>query len=196
MTLNRDGKLFLHPITTAFWIESRCFIAALELLEAFDYHSSTFTELNWSWIFETIVPWLAIAIILAKASFAPRTEDTKRAHKQIDIVFNRYSDPSAPLSSTPMWQLLVQLRQRFQPQYGQEKDITEAKVSVDTTRQPMESSEMIYADDLMLDFGLAPQQDTNLYDDELIFQEVQDFPWYAVQLSNVVVFEWTLKVWL
>lgn len=93
-----------------------------------------------------------------------------------------------------MWQLLVQLRQRFQPQYGQEKDITEAKVSVDTTRQPMESSEMIYADDLMLDFGLAPQQDTNLYDDELIFQEVQDFPWYAVQLSNVVVFEWTLKV--
>jgi hypothetical protein len=92
-------------------LEHSTFWHAVELLEAFEYHSTTFADLNWDWIFRDIVPWPAIAIVLTQLHHSIRATEINRARKQVDIVFRKFGDPESEVSRTPMWQLIVQLKE-------------------------------------------------------------------------------------
>jgi hypothetical protein len=151
----------------------RAFIAAIELLEAFEYHSKTFASSNWEWIFETIVPWLAIAILLTELPRAIQQSDIDRAQWQINLNFQRFSDPSKPLSNSPMWKLLVQLRENIQESPTQSPQ-SQGNV-IPASSQTVESvSAMPFTGDLMLDSELYPVgTESFLYEDQFM----QDLPW-------------------
>lgn len=146
------------------------------MLEAFEYHSKTFAPYNWDWLFETVVPWLAIAIVLTGLPRATRPSDIDRATRQIDVNFQRFSDPAKPVSGTPMWKLLVQLRQQMQEQPGASPS-SQRSLSV-ATRPPQQAAAMAFTDDLMLDFGVsAPGTESMMYEDQFMLQDMQDLPW-------------------
>jgi hypothetical protein len=160
-------------------------MAAVELLEAYEYHSTTFAPMDWDWVFQTKVPWLAIAIVLTQLPHARRKPEINRARKQIDIAFERYGDLEMPLSSTPLWQLLVQLRQRGENQWDQRE---RGNISGESSlmRETGASEELpvalnqVLADDMMLDFGvIAPQHGPMMYDDALDMLDMDNMPWYA-----------------
>jgi len=144
-------------------------MAAIELLEAYEYHISTYALQNWEWIFETKIPWLAISVVLTELPHASRQADIERGQRLITNNFARYSDPSKPLSKTPMWNLLVQLRQHMQNAPDQTLPIADYS-AVGTTA-------MMITDDLMLDFGDQGVLDDLMYNDQLILQDGQDLPW-------------------
>lgn len=153
---------------------SRVFLAALELLEAIEYHCTSFASLNWEWVFATTVPWLATAIALTHEQQTTRHSDRDRAHRQIENVFERFSHP-ALVASTPMWQLLVRLRQNMQD--GSSHGIQ----VLPTASMPGDQSGMIrFDDDLMLDFGQQTGgSDPLSFDDPLMAQDLQNMPWYG-----------------
>ncbi|KAH6665041.1 hypothetical protein B0J14DRAFT_241526 [Halenospora varia] len=111
------------------------FIAAIELLEAFEYHSKTFASNNWEWIFSTIIPWLALAIVLTSLPRATQQSDIDRAQWQINVNFQRFSDPKMPVSGTPMWKLLVQLRENIQGSPAQSLE-SQGNITVASTQPP------------------------------------------------------------
>jgi hypothetical protein len=155
---------------------NRVFIAAIELLEAFEYHSKTFASYNWEWAFETIVPWLAIAIVLTELPHATRPSDIDRAQRQIDLNFRRFSDLSKPVSCTSMWKLLVQLRQHMQEQPSSSPP-SQRGDSI-AVPPPQQTATMDFTDDLMLDFGVsAPGSESLVYEDQFMPQDMQDLPW-------------------
>lgn len=161
----------------------RAFIAAVELLEAIEYHSLTLAPLNWEWIFQSVVPWLATAIILAQLPHATRRHDINRSQKQIDIIFQRYSDTSSAVATSPMWQLLVTLKQHVPAQWDQEPTnqghFSQSSIlPTETNSRPLEMETLMFNDDIMLDFGPSTQLDPFMYNDQLAFPEVQDLPWY------------------
>lgn len=157
------------------------FMAAIELLEAFEYHSTNFAPLNWDWIFQNTVPWLAIAITLTQLPHATRKADIDRARKQIEIAFSRHGDPDKPVSSTPMWQLLLQLRQQAQTQWDQaqteQSSVSPEAHQIGAINSLPQSSGLAFTDDLMLDFGIGIQPDPVMYDDALNMQDLENLPW-------------------
>jgi hypothetical protein len=169
----------------------REFVASLELLEAIEYHISTFALLNWEWLFQTVVPWLATAIVLTYLPYASRQADVDRGRKQIEIIFQRYTDPSSTISTCPRWLLLVRLRHQMSQisQWDATQRPTNRRdwnESQGVTPQPnlgvsqgMNDPALLFTDDLMLDFGTAGQMDTVLLD-ELGYQDMQDLPWYVI----------------
>jgi hypothetical protein len=161
-------------------------MAAVELLEAYEYHSTTFIPMNWDWVFQTKVPWLAIAIVLIQLPHARKKPEIDRARKQIDIVFERYGDPEMPLSSTPLWQLLAELRQRCEDQLDQ-RELGNIGGELSLMRETGASEELAVAlnqglaDDVILDFGvIAPQHGPIMYDDALDMLDMDNMPWYAL----------------
>lgn len=100
-------------------------------------------------------------------------ENVERARKQIDTVFNRYSDPLSPLCTSPMWQLLLRMRQRLQPPHSHVQNSDDSS----TLQQAL------LTDDLMLDFGMGQNQDMTLFDGDFGLQQVEDLPWYVTQDS-------------
>lgn len=151
------------------------------MLEAIHYHCETFATHNWGWVFRTVVPWLPTAIILTQMTQEIRKADIDRAQRNIDIVFQRYSEPSNPLTTTPMWKLLVQLRQQLQGDWP----ISSTSNSSLTSLQPggFESngaSNLAFPDDPMLGFNQAvPSGNQFMFDDSLSYQDLQDLPWYV-----------------
>ncbi|EPE31846.1 Zn2/Cys6 DNA-binding protein [Glarea lozoyensis ATCC 20868] len=125
----------------------RCFISAIELIEAFHYHCDTFAALNWEWVFQTMIPWLAVAILLTEIPHATRQSDKARAQKQINEVFLTFSNPNLPISKTQMWNILVQLRQNMENPHPEPNSNT-ALVENCTTNT-------LFSDDLMLDLDSA-----------------------------------------
>lgn len=151
----------ISPLTS-----SRVFIAALELLEAFEYHSKTFASSNWEWIFLTIVPWLALAIVLTSLPNVSKQSEIDRAQWQINLNFQRFSDPENPISGTPMWKLLVQLKEYIQAPPPSQGD--------GMPRESPTVPAMAFAGDLMLDSQLYPVgAETFLYEDQFM----EDLPW-------------------
>ena len=149
------------------------FIAGIELLEAFEFHSKTFASSNWEWIFETIVPWLAIAIVLTELPRATQPFDVDRAQWQINLNFQRFSDTSNPVSGTPMWKLLVQLRQNIQAQPVQ-SPLNQSNAEVASSQSLKAVTAMAFAPDLMLDSEFYPTDtESFLYEDQFM----QDLPW-------------------
>jgi hypothetical protein len=158
-------------------------MAAIELLEAYEYHASTFAPHNWEWLFVTKVPWLAIAVVLTELRHASRQADVDRGQRLVDSNFARYSDPSMPVSSTPMWQLLVQLRQHMQDGSSQTPPAVNYS-AVHSNYQAENGRNVPFADDLMLDFGNQGGLDALMYNDQLILQDGQDLPWYVSTRSS------------
>lgn len=69
--------------------------------------------------------------------------------------------------------MLVQLRHHVQNDPAQHQAPT-------TTPDTYAPSAAIFADDLMLDFasgGIATDGSSNIYDDQLVMQDMQDLPW-------------------
>ena len=161
-------------------LPGRVFLDALKLLEAYQYHSATFAPFNWEWIFETTVPWLATAIVLTELPEGTEQSEKDRAQLQIENIFQRFSDPSAPVSSTPMWKLLVQLRQHMQYVPGQHNAPV---TSVIGSNGPLPASKagpstLEFMDDLMLDFGNSEAGlEGIVYNNQLMFQDAKGFPW-------------------
>jgi hypothetical protein len=157
------------------------FIAAIELLEALEYHSKTFASSNWEWTFETVIPWLAIAIVLTELPQATQQSDIDRAQWQSDLNFQRFSDSSKPVSRTPMWKLLVQLRESMQGSPGSSPP-SQGRV-ISTSNQPLQAASVMHFDaDLILTSGLYPSgADSYLYEDQFM----QDLPWWVSFFSRL-----------
>lgn len=161
------------------------FVAAIELLEAYDYHISTFSPMNWGWVFEITVPWLAIAIVLTYTPKLTRQPDIDRAQKQIEIAFRRYETPERSIGTSPLWQLLVDLRLKVDASWSREHQgrncispniqLTEAnRAGAAFSSDP----NLRFTDDLMLDLAnFAPQSDRVMYDDSLFMQDASELPW-------------------
>ena len=169
------------------------FIASLELLEAIEYHTSTFAPLNWEWVFQTVVPWLATAIVLTYLPHTTRKSDIDRGRKQIEIIFHRYSDPVNPISTCPRWLLLGRLREQM-CQTGSQSDagLGFPTHQGDISSQAMQNSALVFTDDLMLDFSVAAPIDPILIDD-LGYQDVQDLPWYVTPITRNFSFNLVLR---
>ena len=155
------------------------FTAAISLLEAHTYHTTAFAPLSWSWIFDTTVPWLAIAIVLTSPV-------SPRAQEQIDAVFQHFGGPEMELSRSPLWQLLVQLRLRWE---GGDVGGGDGNAGTgDRDRDVLGGNGRLFGvDDVMLDFdvgngGVGLQQGQILFDDSLGMLDMDDMPWY-VQLD-------------
>jgi hypothetical protein len=149
-------------------------MAAIELLEAYDYNSGAFAPLNWEWVFETNIPWLGLAIVLTEISNSSSQQEIDRAHRQIERIFQQYS--STPVSNTPMWKMLIQLREHMQ------NDPAHVQATSGGGYQPanLSAPAAMFADDLMLDFQTGGiEQNAVLFDDQLddqlIMQEMH--PW-------------------
>lgn len=125
-------------------------------------------------MFQTRVPWLAISVLLTELPRTDRQADVERGQRLIASNFARYSDPSKPVSNTPMWNLLVELREHMQDSPNQTPAAVEYS-TIGTNRMPL-------TDDLMLDFGDQQALDAMIYNDQLILQDSQDLPWYASNL--------------
>jgi hypothetical protein len=148
-------------------------MAAIELLEAFEYHSKTFISNNWEWIFETIIPWLAIAIVLTELPRATQSSDIDRAQWQINLNFQRFSDPLKPVSGTPMWKLLIQLRENMQQSPAQ-SPLSYRGVELASSQPLQTATAMAFNTDLMLGSELYPAgTETSLYEDQFML----DLPW-------------------
>jgi len=151
----------------------RVFIAAIELLEAYEYNAGAFAPLNWEWVFETNIPWLGLAIVLTEIRNSSSQQEIDRAHRQIERIFQRYS--STPVSNTPMWKMLIQLRQHMQ------NDPAHVHATSGGGYQPgnVPAPAAIFADDLMIDFQTGGiEQNPGLLDDQLGDQLImQDMPW-------------------
>jgi hypothetical protein len=114
--------------------------------------------------------------VLTELPRAARQSDIDRATRQKDLNFQRFSDPSNPVSSTTMWKLLVQLRQQMQEQPGSSPS-SQRSQSV-ATRPPQQAVAMAFTDDLMLDFGVsAAGTEPMMYEDQFMLQDMQDLPW-------------------
>jgi hypothetical protein len=149
------------------------FIAAIELLEAFEYHSKTFASSNWEWLFDTIVPWLAIAIVLTQAPHARQPSIIDRAQWQVNLNFQRFSDPSNAVSATPMWKLLVQLREHMQESRTSSPN-NQSNTTPGSSHSLQTTAEMNFAGDLMLDSEIyTAGNEAFLYEDQFM----QDLPW-------------------
>jgi hypothetical protein len=152
---------------------SRVFIAAIELLEAFEYHSKTFTSSNWEWVFETVIPFLALSIVLTELPRANQQSDIDRAQWQINLNFQRFSDPSKLVSGTPMWKLLVQLRENMETSQTPSQQNQSSAPLADG--KPLEIfATMTFSPGLISDseFYTAGTEDF-LYEDQFM----QDLPW-------------------
>ena len=142
----------------------------MEVLEALEYHRKTFAPLSWGWLFEMEIPWLALVILLTyDQSTTPHT-DIVRSRHLLQLNFDRFS--ADPVATTPMWNLLVRLRERAHLQWNQAGASETPTISASLENQV---DSLLYDDQWMLD-----QQ--NLYDlipnDEQMTQEdVQDMPW-------------------
>ncbi|PMD55438.1 uncharacterized protein K444DRAFT_88562 [Hyaloscypha bicolor E] len=154
------------------------FMAAIELLEAFEYHSKTFISNNWEWIFETIIPWLAIAIVLTELPRATQSSDIDRAQWQINLNFQRFSDPLKPVSGTPMWKLLIQLRENM-PESPAQSPLSYRGVEPASSQLLQTATAMAFNTDLMLGSELYPAgTETSLYEDQFML----DLPWLNTQV--------------
>lgn len=148
-------------------------MAAIEHLEALEYHSKTFISNNWEWIFETIIPWLAIAIVLTELPRATQSSDIDRAQWQINLNFQRFSDPLKPVSGTPMWKLLIQLRENMQESPAQ-SPLSRSGVAPASSQSLQTATTMAFTTDLMLGSELYPAgTESFLYEDQFM----QDLPW-------------------
>ncbi|CZR59489.1 uncharacterized protein PAC_09381 [Phialocephala subalpina] len=166
--------------------KQKVFTSAIELLEAYEYHSATYISLNWGWVFQTTVPWLALAIVLTELPKSTQQTDIERAQLQIENYFQRFSDPSAPVSGTAMWKMLVRLRQNM------EQSSSPTHVAVSSVRGSIgpspdsgaAPSALIFTDDLMVDFGNDAMGDGGVWNnDQLVMQDGQGFPWLGDQMS-------------
>lgn len=146
------------------------FTAALDLLEALEYHRHTFAPRNWDWIFGVEISWLALAILLTYNTIGIREIDTHRAERLLQINFERYSND--PVSATPMWHLMTKLRDRAHLRCGPNKNGVPTKgleLSMNQSNQAMSG------DEWMLD-----QPDLNdfmSYNDLLVERNLQDMAW-------------------
>ncbi|KAF8855925.1 hypothetical protein BDZ45DRAFT_625738 [Acephala macrosclerotiorum] len=166
--------------------KEKVFTSAIELLEAYEYHSATYAPLSWEWVFQTTVPWLALAIVLTELPKSTQQTDIERAQLQIENYFHRFSDPSVPVSSTPMWKMLVGLRKRMQEDPGP-SHIPVSSVRGSVSPSPGSGagpSALVFTDDLMVDFGNEGPADTRFWNnDQLMMQDGQGFPWLSDQMS-------------
>lgn len=163
----------------------RTFMSAITLLEAIEYHIETFSPHNWEWIFLTVVPWLAISIVLTQLSQQTRQTDIDRGQRQIEIVFSRYSDPHNPLITTPMWKLLVQLRQQMQSDWVPPIPLHPTTINLPRLgTQSLQESSLVFNDDLMLEINQGNQgnQVMSGYDDLFSYQDMQEVPWLNTQM--------------
>lgn len=134
------------------------FISALDILESLESHAKTFSSFNWESLFNSTIPWLATLILITRTSTPPTQDEQNRAQHQIDRIFSLHE--SLPISQTPMWKMLVQLRSRIQ---GDLSSGEEAEVLAD--------SRTGYVDDFMLDMG------DDLFDEQLMADGMVDMPW-------------------
>jgi len=158
------SPLFYSRLTTNPSANNRTFVAAVKLLEAIQYHIETFSPHNWEWVFRTVVPWLPCAIVLTYISSSHSLEQgaIDHAQKQLDNVWARFSDPSDPVTTTPMWNLLMGLKQSQTEPSSMSNSVPQY-----VPRFP------VFAEDLM-DFG---QGQANVDVNQVMYDEYQDMPW-------------------
>lgn len=105
-----------------------------------------------------------------------RPSDIERATRQVELNFTRFSDPKETVSSTPMWKLLVLLRQQIEassPQSG----VSDHNLNVGQQSLPNPAG-MMFADDLMHDFDVNGLGSGDVgYEDQFMLQDMQDLPW-------------------
>lgn len=104
---------------------------------------------------------------------ATQQSDIDRAQWQIDLNFQRFSGPEIPVSGTPMWKLLVHLRDTIQGASSQSLDMQGNTIL--GSNQPLQSvTAMAFAGDLMLESDLYPiGTESFIYEDQFM----QDLPW-------------------
>ncbi|RDW91575.1 hypothetical protein BP5796_02740 [Coleophoma crateriformis] len=151
------------------------FLAAVESLEAIDYHIRTFSSNGWDWIFLDNVPWLAIAIVLVQIPQATiRGLDVVRAQRQIEIVFYRYEDPDRSLSHCRLWKILVDLRR-------QEHSFLVSGNTPDADyvpENPVSTAATIINENFMMDYTTPlDQSDLFIYDETLDLPEMNELSW-------------------
>lgn len=130
-----------------------------------------YAPLNWEWVFQSTIPWLALAIVLTEA---PRTLDqleTERAQLQVENYFHRFS--SAPVARSPMWNMLVKLRRHMEedPLHSVTSSLGPSPASGNS--QPA----LVFTDDLMLDFGDGGMVADDIWNGQSVLQSGQEFPW-------------------
>ncbi|KAL5324603.1 hypothetical protein ACEPPN_009149 [Leptodophora sp. 'Broadleaf-Isolate-01'] len=164
------------------------FLAAIELLEAITYHISTFSALNWEWLFSTPVPWLATSIALTDMRHATRQNDKDRAQRQIQAVFARFAN--SPVSSTQMWKTLARLRSNMMDESSHVLPSGSTSVggnaSAGGSRIPRDAGGAAVAtafgfdNDWMLDYGGGGVgRGDGTYDELVMMGDMHSLPWYA-----------------
>jgi len=106
------------------------------------------------------------AIVITYLSSNPSLDQgaIDRAQKQLDIVWERFSDPSDPVTTTPMWNLLM----------GLKHSQTEPSSSVSRVPQYVPRFP-VFAEDLM-DFNQSQGQ-ANVIVNQVMYDEYEDMPW-------------------
>jgi hypothetical protein len=92
------------------------------------------------------------------------------------------------LSTTPLWRLLVQLRQRWERGDAGSggEDFLVPETASSGVLQAM--GYQGFADDVMLDFGVgAAQQGAVVFDDTLDMLDMDNMPWYAPPSAHYFV---------
>ncbi|CZT44904.1 uncharacterized protein RSE6_05156 [Rhynchosporium secalis] len=163
------------------------FLSAIQLLEAIMYHITTFSVMNWEFIFSTSVPWLASAIALIDSRHATRQSDKDRAQREVEAVFKRFKD--SPVATTKMWKILEQLRMNMMDETSQglaNGSGREAKTSdLGGSSMPGDAggaavSQIEFSDDMMFEFGgVEGDRGPGTYDEMAMIGDLQDLPWYA-----------------
>ncbi|KUJ12210.1 uncharacterized protein LY89DRAFT_688662 [Mollisia scopiformis] len=162
----------------------KVYMSALELLEAYEYHSAAYSPFNWEWVFQSTIPWLALAIVLTETPKAEEQLEIERAQLQIEAYFQRLS--YAPVASTPMWRMLTRLRAHMRED-SSPPHIPTSSVTSSMNHSPASrgvSATLVFTDDLMMDFGNGRVVgDRSWHNDQQILQGRQDFPWLDTQMQ-------------
>lgn len=156
------------------------FLAAVELLEAIDYHISAFTSNGWEWIFLDNVPWLAIAIVLVQIPQVTAEPEIVRAKRQIEIVFRRYEDPDRSLSGSRMWKILVDLRQQSQRSWisGSTTDVSARSADL-RSEHPVSVATTTINENFLMDYAVPfGQSDLCMYDESFDLPDLNGITWY------------------
>jgi len=111
--------------------------------------------------------------VLTSLPCATQQSDIDRAQWQIKLNFERFSDPEMPVSRTPMWTLLLKLRENIQESPAQSLEI-QGNMPTAPTMISQNLATMAFTGGLMSESDLySLDSESYMYEDQFM----QDLPW-------------------
>ncbi|KAK8090693.1 hypothetical protein PG994_000198 [Apiospora phragmitis] len=90
-------------------IQSRILTTQLELFEDLERVETIAKQHNWHWIFKWPPPFHGIARLLHSLAEVPKTTESERAWKQVDLIFRRHLGDDMAMHDVPSWRLIERL---------------------------------------------------------------------------------------